>query len=136
MTELIGKTSSTLGASSLKNFSTVCCSHSFSETVFLVSLSLLRLICSLHGTAPPCLITNVLLVHSNDHTKAEYIIYYFFEFVKTFLRNFANFNLNAKSYVARKLPKSYRACCRNVQRIHPVIHRYLNGVVTLGNGRF
>jgi hypothetical protein len=48
VTELIGKTSSTLGASSFKNFSTVSCSHSFSETVFLVSLSLLGLIGSLH----------------------------------------------------------------------------------------
>jgi hypothetical protein len=48
VTELIGKTSSTLGASSFKNFSTVSRSHSFSETVFLFSLSLLGLIGSLH----------------------------------------------------------------------------------------
>ena len=48
VTELIGKTSSTLGASSFKNFSTVSCSHSLSETVFLFSLSLLGLLGSLH----------------------------------------------------------------------------------------
>ena len=45
---LIGELSSSLGASSLKNFSTVSGRHSLSETVFLVSLSLLRLIGSLH----------------------------------------------------------------------------------------
>ena len=47
--QLIGELSSTLGASSLKNFSAVSGCHSFSETVFLFSLSLLRLICSLHS---------------------------------------------------------------------------------------
>ena len=46
--QLIGELSSTLGASSLKNFSTVSGCHSLSETVFLVSLSLLGLIGSLH----------------------------------------------------------------------------------------
>ena len=46
--QLIGELSSSLGASSLKNFSTVSGCHSLSETVFLVSLSFLRLICSLH----------------------------------------------------------------------------------------
>ena len=45
---LVGELSSTLGASSLKNFSAVSGRHSFSETVFFVSLSFLRLICSLH----------------------------------------------------------------------------------------
>ena len=49
MTQLVGKLSSTLGASSLENFSTVSGRHSFSETVFLFSLSLLRLIGSFHG---------------------------------------------------------------------------------------
>ena len=44
----VGKTSSTLGASSLENFSTVSGCHSFSETVFLFSLSFLRLIGSFH----------------------------------------------------------------------------------------
>ena len=53
VTKLIGQTGSTLGASSLKNFSTVRGSHSFSETVFLVSLSFLGLISSLHRSAPP-----------------------------------------------------------------------------------
>ena len=48
MTRSIGETSSSLGASSLQNFSAVSSSHSFSETVFLVSLSLLGLIGSLH----------------------------------------------------------------------------------------
>ena len=46
--QLIGELSSSLGASSLKNFSTVSGCHSLSETMFLVSLSLLRLIGSLH----------------------------------------------------------------------------------------
>ena len=48
MTSSIGELSSTLGASSLKNFSAVCGCHSFSEAMLLFSLSLLRLICSLH----------------------------------------------------------------------------------------
>ena len=48
----IGEASSTLGASSLKNFSAVSGSHSFSKAMFLFSLSFLRLICSLHdGTS-------------------------------------------------------------------------------------
>ena len=47
---LIGEASSTLGASSLKNFSTVSGCHSLSEAMFLFSLSLLRLICSLHDS--------------------------------------------------------------------------------------
>ena len=46
---LVGEASSSLGASSLKNFSAVSCCHSFSEAVFLFSLSFLRLICSLHS---------------------------------------------------------------------------------------
>ena len=45
---LIGESSSSLGTSSLKNFSTVSGCHSFSEAMFLFSLSLLRLIGSLH----------------------------------------------------------------------------------------
>ena len=50
--QLVGELSSSLGASSLKNFSTVSGCHSLSETVFLFSLSLLGLICSLHfGTS-------------------------------------------------------------------------------------
>ena len=48
VTELVGELCSTLGASSLKNFSTVCGCHSLSKAMFLFSLSLLRLICSLH----------------------------------------------------------------------------------------
>ena len=48
--QLIGELSSSLGASSLKNFSTVSGCHSFSETMFLFSLSLLRLIGSLHDS--------------------------------------------------------------------------------------
>ncbi len=84
MTESVGKTSSTLGASSLKNFSAVGCSHSFSETVFLVSLSFLRLVCSLHDLH---LLVNLLTSSpyiKGDHTKAGYIIAYFFRFVKSF----------------------------------------------------
>ena len=47
---LIGELSSSLGASSLKNFSTVSGCHSFSEAMFLFSLSLLGLVCSLHDS--------------------------------------------------------------------------------------
>ena len=46
--KLIGELSSTLGASSLENFSTVSGCHSFSEAMLFASLSLLRLIRSLH----------------------------------------------------------------------------------------
>ena len=48
VTQLVGKTSSSLGASSLKNLSAVSRSHSLSEAVNLFSLSFLRLIRSLH----------------------------------------------------------------------------------------
>ena len=48
--QLIGELSSTLGASSLKNFSAVSGSHSLSETVLFFSLSLLGLVCSLHDS--------------------------------------------------------------------------------------
>ena len=50
VTKLIGQTGSTLGASSLKNFSAVSSSHSLSEAMFLFSLSLLGLVCSLHDS--------------------------------------------------------------------------------------
>ena len=46
--QLVGELSSSLGASSLKNFSTVSGCHSLSETMLFVSLSLLGLIGSLH----------------------------------------------------------------------------------------
>lgn len=46
--ESVGESCSTLGASSFKNFSAVRGCHSFSETVFLFSLSLLGLVCSFH----------------------------------------------------------------------------------------
>ena len=49
---LVSETSSSFGASSLKNFSSVRSSHSLSETVLLLSLELFRLIRSFHG-APP-----------------------------------------------------------------------------------
>ena len=48
MTQSVGQTSSSLGASSLENFSAVRGSHSFSEAMLLVSLSLLGLIGSFH----------------------------------------------------------------------------------------
>ena len=44
----VGEASATLIASSLENLSAVSSCHSLSETVFLASLSLLRLICSEH----------------------------------------------------------------------------------------
>ena len=56
----IGELSSTLGASSLKNFSAVCGCHSFSKAVFFISLSFLGLICSLHRLTPPSDNINVL----------------------------------------------------------------------------
>jgi len=76
VTELVGKTSSTLGASSFKNLSAVCGSHSFSEAMLFASLSLLGLICSLHDLH---LLVNLLTSSSyikDDHTKAVYIIYH------------------------------------------------------------
>ena len=48
--QLVGELSSSLGASSLKNFSAVSSSHSLSEAMFLFSLSLLGLVCSLHDS--------------------------------------------------------------------------------------
>ena len=48
--QLVGELSSSLGASSLKNFSAVSGSHSFSETMLFFSLSLLGLVCSLHDS--------------------------------------------------------------------------------------
>ena len=48
--QLVGELSSSLGASSLKNFSAVSGSHSFSKAMFLFSLSFLGLVCSLHDS--------------------------------------------------------------------------------------
>ena len=74
----MGEASSSLGASSLKNLSAVRGCHSFSETVFLLSLSLLGLVCSLHFCTSLLKNINVLsriwLYFSRIHTKAEYII--------------------------------------------------------------
>ena len=76
VTRSIGETGSSLGASSLQNFSAVSSSHSFSETVFLVSLSFLRLICSLHDLHLLRLFFYCPLHQSqDDRTKAGYIIY-------------------------------------------------------------
>jgi len=47
-TDLVSQTSAALITASLENLSAVCGSHSLTETVFLASLSLLRLICSEH----------------------------------------------------------------------------------------
>ena len=44
----MSQTSAALITTSLENLSAVCGSHSLAETVFLASLSLLRLICSEH----------------------------------------------------------------------------------------
>ena len=49
----IGQSLSALSASSLKNVSAVSGSHSLSEAVLLLSLSLLRLVSSEHFSAPP-----------------------------------------------------------------------------------
>lgn len=45
---LVGQTSAALITTSLENLSAICGSHSLAETMFLASLSLLRLICSEH----------------------------------------------------------------------------------------
>ena len=70
---LIGELSSSLGTSSLKNFSTVGCCHSFSEAMFLFSLSLLRLIGSLHEDTSFVKIN----IFSRIHINAKYIIHIF-----------------------------------------------------------
>ena len=45
---LVGKSCSSLGASSLKNLSAVGSCHSLSKAVLHFALSFLRLVCSLH----------------------------------------------------------------------------------------
>ena len=74
----IGEASSTLGASSLKNFSAVSGCHSLSEAMFLFSLSLLRLICSLHDRTSFNFFkrqkTRFPRLSLRIHTKASYII--------------------------------------------------------------
>ena len=89
---LVGKTSSSFGASSLKNLSAVSGSHSFSETVFLFSLSLLRLVCSFHDSTSFNLINvgerNKCVRISRIHTKARYIITENLEFVNRYLKYF------------------------------------------------
>ena len=74
----IGEASSTLGASSLKNFSAVSGCHSLSEAMFLFSLSLLRLICSLHDSTSFNFFkrqkTRFPRLSLRIHTKASYII--------------------------------------------------------------
>ena len=52
----IGQSLSALSASSLKNVSAVSSSHSLSEAMLLLSLSLLRLVSSEHFSAPPSVI--------------------------------------------------------------------------------
>ena len=49
----IGQSLSALSASSLENVSAVSSSHSLSEAMLLLSLSLLRLVSSEHFSAPP-----------------------------------------------------------------------------------
>ena len=56
---LVCETSSSFGASSLKNLSAVSGSHSLSEAVFCLSVSLLGLICSKHGVTPPIIFQTV-----------------------------------------------------------------------------
>ena len=81
---LIGELSSSLCASSLKNLSTVSGSHSLSEAVLLVSLSLLRLICSLHNKHLLLIRIDINSAYSNiKHINARYIIPDGARFVKT-----------------------------------------------------
>ena len=74
----IGEASSTLGASSLKNFSAVSGCHSLSKAMFLFSLSLFRLICSLHDSTSFNFFkrqkTRLPRLSLRIHTKASYII--------------------------------------------------------------
>ena len=88
----IGELSSSLGASSLKNFSAVSGCHSLSEAVFLFSLSFLRLICSLHDSTSFNLFNvkkrALRVVPLRIHTKAEYIITEKVSFVNTFRKYF------------------------------------------------
>ena len=84
MTGLIGETSSTLGASSLKNFSSVGSSHSLSEAMLLVSLSFLGLVCSFHDLHLLVKLLTSFSYIKDDHTKAEYIISQKNQFVNSF----------------------------------------------------
>ena len=63
-TELVCQSFSALSASSLKNVSTVSGSHSLSETVLFLSLSLLRLICSEH-------LVHLLIIYYSGHEYPE-----------------------------------------------------------------
>ena len=60
--QLVGELSSSLGASSLKNLSTVSGSHSLSKAVFFLSVTLFGLICSKHGITPPVEIKNISII--------------------------------------------------------------------------
>ena len=88
----IGEASSTLGASSLKNFSAVSGCHSLSEAMFLFSLSLLRLICSLHDSTSFNFFkrqkTRFPRLSLRIHTKASYIITEKSQFVNFLFNNF------------------------------------------------
>ena len=95
----IGEASSTLGASSLKNFSAVSGCHSLSEAMFLFSLSLFRLICSLHDSTSFNFFkrqkTRLPRLSLRIHTKASYIITEKSQFVN---RNLKLFFKNTLSY--------------------------------------
>ena len=76
VTLLISQTSSSFGASSFKNFSTVSSSHSLSETVLFASLSLLRLVCSLHDLHLLRFISKVVLFVNQKMTVRKQNILY------------------------------------------------------------
>ena len=72
--QLVGQSFSALGSSSGQNFSAVRRGHSLSEAVLLLSVELLRLICSQHSETPS--LQTIALQYS--------IIAYFSAFVKYF----------------------------------------------------
>ena len=78
MTQSIGELSSSLGASSLKNFSAVSSRHSLSETVLHLSLSLLRLVGSFHEwhlLYSFCSVLRGMRFHSRVFIQRHFIIY-------------------------------------------------------------
>ena len=82
----VGKAHSALSAASLQYFSAVCGLHSLSETVFLFSLALFRLIGSKHYGC-----TSLQDFGSDNfaciHNKTTYIIWTRCPFVNSFLKN-------------------------------------------------
>ena len=107
----IGESCSSLGASSLKNFSAVGSCHSLSETVLHLSLSLLGLVGSFHEWHLLCSFRWGLrgfVESSRIHIKTSCIIYKRTRFVKSFCKKsgkkFATiFNSEKNPYLCRPI---------------------------------